>query len=280
MRKPSLIFWVAVVAITCCGVIFLSAVFFFIQNQYNINQVYQGIDFSSTAAPQQTQLPIQSASPSASPSVEPVSTLSDEDMVIRKDDYIKRLSEAQNSASSRDLIALLYGVLSTVFITVGLHFLRETGQSCKRAEVVCQTVETALQNIQESSNMLMRLMSIQFHILPAANLCRSIELFFVQEQFVDSNQDIVYGYFPRIYDDLHAAEEKCIDIDIKNNVTYEMLPDLKVCIDNIVVSLENVKEAENSFIKKNPNSWIPLTSTWNNFLGYCDRILDMLDSIV
>ena len=289
MRKPTLIFWISVVAIFCCGAIFLSAVYFFIQNQCNIYRVYQTDDLSSTTASQATQSPApntpstagQSVIPSATPSEEPTSSpiLAEDEMTIQKDEYIKRLSEAQNTASSRDLIALMYGVLSTVFITVGLHFLRETGQSCKRAEEASAKLEGSLQNIQKTSDILTRIMSVQFHILPAANLCRSIELFFAGGQFGQQTWKTVYRYFPRIFDDLRLAEEVCIGIDAYNTDANNLLSDLSICVDNTIVSLDNIDKMEKAYLVANPNAWVPLTATWNNYIGYCTRINEILNSI-
>ena len=46
-------------------------------------------------------------------------------------EYVRTLSEAQTAASTKDIISLLYGFLSSAFIAVGLNFLRETQQAAK-----------------------------------------------------------------------------------------------------------------------------------------------------
>jgi|GEM_PF-4480361 hypothetical protein len=108
-ERPFKILLYVLIMIGIIGMAFCSL--FFIINQININSAYQDLK----NYPQ--------------------------NMVITRAEYIKELSEAQATASTKDLISLLYGFLSSAFISVGLYFLKESQQATKDTKISAEDVK-------------------------------------------------------------------------------------------------------------------------------------------
>ena len=114
-RAGNLLFTALLILLIAMGALGLGACFwFFIQNQININTAYQDMKNATYA------------------------------ITIDRAEYIKTLSEAQASASTKDIMTLLYGFMSTAILTVGLRALSETqtaAEKVKKNLIKAQTLE-------------------------------------------------------------------------------------------------------------------------------------------
>lgn len=265
-------FGVLVVVLTAIGILGLVAcVTFFIVNQFTINRAFQDMNKNSVL------------------------------VEMGRAQYIKDLSEAQSSASTRDIVSLLYGFLSTAFITVGLHFMRESKQAADDAKKITQIAEdkqksleakvsdideswkeiqqhiTALQKKHEAQS---KTLTLQVYIDNATACFHMLEDTLSSTLKGEAKSDGVkraYRYFPRIRDSLFWAsktleavrKEECVTFFSDNHIELQLRG---------VTEIKNCLEALETICKKSPELAL-FNEQWREYQGYCETIHSSLREI-